>query len=71
MLDITDTYKLGKTIANNVLNYKDVVNLIYIDEEVSCSLLTDLCDCGKPKFYDAHHKHISEELRKNHRKQKA
>ena len=35
ILDITDSYKLGKTIANNILNYKDVVNSIYIYAEVS------------------------------------
>ena len=50
------TYKLGKTIRNNILNYKDAVNSIYVDEEVSLSLNTDLCDCEKSS--DPHHKHI-------------
>ena len=50
------TYKLGKTIRNNILNYKDAVNSIYVDEEVSLSLNTDLCDSEKSS--DPHHKHI-------------
>ena len=48
----------SKTIRNNILNYKDVANSFYVDEEVSFSLKTDLCDCEKSKFCDPHHKHI-------------
>ena len=29
---LTVRYKLGNTIRNNVLNYKDLVNSIYVDE---------------------------------------
>ena len=35
------TYKLGKKVRNNILNYKDAVNSIYLDEEVSFSIDTD------------------------------
>ena len=37
-------------IRNNILNYKDVVNSMYVDEKVSLSLNTDLYDCEKLKF---------------------
>ena len=37
-------------IRNNILNYKDVVNSMYVGEKVSLSLNTDLYDCEKLKF---------------------
>ena len=37
-------------IRNNILNYKDVVNSMYVDEKVSLILNTDLYDCEKLKF---------------------
>ena len=52
------TYRLGGTIRNKILNYKDTVNSIYADEEVSFSLNTDTCDCEQSSFCNPDHKHI-------------
>ena len=52
------TYKLGGTIRNKILNYKDAVESIYVDDEVSFSLNTTLCECQNSPFCDPHHKHI-------------
>ena len=52
------TYKLGGTIRNKILNYKETVNSISVDEEVSFCLNTDTCDCAESEFCDPHHKHI-------------
>ena len=46
----TVTYKLRNTTRSNILNYKDVVNSIYVDEEVSFSLNNDLCYCQNQNF---------------------
>ena len=46
----TVTHKLVNTTRNNNLSYKDVIGSIYVDEEVSFSLNTDLCDCEKLKI---------------------
>ena len=54
----TVTYKLANNIRNNILNYKDVVKSIYVDEEVPFSLNTDLCDNENSKSCNPHHKHI-------------
>ena len=54
----TVTYKLGNTVINKILNYKDAINSIYVNERVSFNLNTDLCDCEKSKFSDPHPKHI-------------
>ena len=54
----TVTYKLSNNMRNNTLNCKDAVHSIYIDEEVSFSLNTDLCECEKSNYCDPHHKHI-------------
>ena len=43
----TVIYKLGYTVRNLVLNYKDVVNSIQFDEEVSPSLNINLCKKNK------------------------
>ena len=40
------------------MNYKDIVNSIFIDENVSFILNTDLYDCEKLKFCNQYHKHI-------------
>ena len=52
------TYKLGGTIRNKILNYKETVNSMSVDEEVSFCLNTDTCDCAESEFCDPHHKHI-------------
>ena len=54
----TITYKPGYTKRNKILNYKDGVNSIYVDEEVLFSLKTDLRDAEKSKFCDPHYTHI-------------
>ena len=50
--------QLGKTIRNNILNYKETVNSIYGKEDVSFCLNTDQCDFADSSFCDSHHKHI-------------
>ena len=52
------TYKLRNTIRNKILNYKQTVNDIQVDDEVSFSLNTDTCMCNESTFCDPHHKHI-------------
>ena len=52
------TYKLGGTIRNKILNYKDTVESIYVDDEVSFIRDTTPCDCESSTFCDPHHKHI-------------
>lgn len=41
-----------------MLNYKETVNSIYGDENVSFNLNTDQCDCGDSSSRNPHHKHI-------------
>ena len=41
---LTVTYKLDNTVKNKIINYKDVINSIYVGEKVSFSLNTDLSD---------------------------
>ena len=45
-------------IRNKILNYKEAVNSIYVDEEVFFCLNTDQCDCADSSVWDPHHKHI-------------
>ena len=52
------TYRLGGTIRNKILNYKDAVNSIYTDEEISFPLNTDPCECEQSAFCNSDHKHI-------------
>ena len=40
----TVTYQPGKMIRNKILNCKDAVSSIYVDEDVSFRLTTDQCD---------------------------
>ena len=54
----TVTYQLGKRIRNKILNYKEAVNSIYDDEDVSFCFNTDQCDYTDNSFCDAHHKNI-------------
>ena len=41
---LTVTYKLDNTVKNKIINYKDVINSIYVGEKVSFTLNTDLSD---------------------------
>ena len=52
------TYKLNNTVRNKIFNYKQTVEDIRVDEEVSFTLNTDLCKCKESKFCDPHHKHV-------------
>ena len=54
----TVTYQLSKTIRNKILNYKEAVNSIYGDKDVSFCLNTEQCDCADCSFCDPHHKYI-------------
>ena len=49
---------VGNAIRNKILNYKYVVNSVYVGEEISLSLNTNLGDCEKSRICDPHHKHI-------------
>ena len=41
-----------------MLNNKEAVNSIYLDEDVSFYVNTDQYDCVNSSFCDPHHKHI-------------
>ena len=49
---------MTNTIRNNILNYKDTVNLMYVEDESSFILSTDPCECEHSSFNDPDHKHI-------------
>ena len=53
----TVTCQLCKTIRNKILNYKEPVNSIYTDEDISFCLNTDHSNCADPSFCDPHYKH--------------
>ena len=36
---------VGDTVRNKLLNYKETINLNFMDEEVSVSLNTETCEC--------------------------
>ena len=52
------TFKLDNTIRNKVINYKDTVNSIFVDEDVSFATNTDACECAGSPFINKDHKHI-------------
>ena len=52
----TVTYKLGPSIRNKILNYKDTVNSIKIDNDNLYN--TENCDCLDSEFCDSHYGHI-------------
>ena len=52
------TYQLGKTIGNKILNYKEAMNYLYGDQDVSFCLNTDQCGCAISSFCYPHHKYI-------------
>lgn len=52
------TYRLGPTIRNKILNYKDVVSSIYVDDEISFVPNSSSCCCESSSFCDPFHKHI-------------
>ena len=51
-------YKLSITVRNKILNYKDTVDSIFIDEEVSFSTNYSTCDCQNSPFCDPDQQHI-------------
>ena len=52
------TYQLTNTIRNRVSNYRDTVNSIYFENEISFILNDDLCEREHSPFIVPHHKHI-------------
>ena len=50
------TYKLTNTIKNKILNYKDTVNSIYVEDKNSFTLNTNPCKCEHSPFIDPHHR---------------
>ena len=49
------THSLSKTISNTILNYKETVNYIVIDDEVSFTINSKTCDCSTSSFCDQDH----------------
>ena len=45
-------------IRNEILNYKEAVNCIYVDDDVFFCFNTDQCDGADSSHCDPHHKHI-------------
>ena len=55
--NLTVTYQLGRTITMKILNYKKVLNSIYVDEDVCFCFNTVRCDCVDSSFCGLYHKH--------------
>ena len=53
------TYKIGITMRNNILNYKDVVSSSYIDAEVSFTLYKLTYENVKNQNFESSIKNIS------------
>ena len=51
-------YKFTNLIKNKILNYKNTVNLIYVEDKILFKLNTDRCICEHSSFIDPHQKHI-------------
>lgn len=45
------TYQLRNTVRNKLSNYKETVNSIFMDEEVTSSLNTETCECEGSQFF--------------------
>ena len=52
------TYKLSRTVRNEIFNYKKTVNDIFIGGENTLNPYVDACSCSTSTFSDPHHKHI-------------
>ena len=52
------THSLSKTIRNTILNYKETINDIVIDDDVSFTINSEPCDCSSSVYCDPDHKHI-------------
>ena len=52
------TYKLGPTIRSKIFNYRQTVESIFVDDEVSFTLNSEPCNCAHSKFCDPDHKHV-------------
>ena len=52
------TYKVGSTVRNKILNYKDTVNSIFLEEDGPFTMNSSSCDCENSQFCDPDHKHI-------------
>ena len=62
--DPKDYIQIRKRIRNDILKCKDVVNSIYVDEEISLSTYTNPCDLLRFTTCDPNHKlKITEDVR--------
>ena len=52
------TYRLTNTIRHKILNRKEFVDSIIVDDEVSFTQNSDNCRCSDSPFCDPHHHHI-------------
>ena len=51
-------HKLTNTIRIKILNYKDTVNLKYVEDEIYFNLNIDSCECEDSPFIHHHHEYI-------------
>ena len=49
---------MNNPIRNKILNHKDTVNSIPVEDEISFTLNTDPCECEHSPFIEIHNKHI-------------
>ena len=52
------TYRLGKTIRNKIVNYKNVVTSLFFQEGSVDDILNMDCECSSSEFCDSNHKHV-------------
>ena len=50
-------YRLGNTVRTKLLNYKETINSISVDEEVASTLSTEACECENSQSFDTYPKH--------------
>ena len=51
--------KFGRQLEKEILDYKEAVDSIYCNENVSFCFNTDQCECADSSFCNLHHKYLS------------
>ena len=52
------TYRLGKTIRNKVLNFKETISSLTLESDNINVVETMVCDCLNSSFCDPYHQHV-------------
>ena len=52
------TYRLGHTIRNSIMNYKQTIKAIHIQDDGTLMMDRNPCDCIESPFCDEYHGHI-------------